>query len=275
MRTLWMLVILSACSAPPVTATVQLESADGVRTTVNATADTFHLHGFVDVRDDDGSSVTTQFAQFQPGRYSTELDVGWASGTASVDADVKWRGSGRFPFETELSFADGELWQGTTPHQIVGGGLSVRNQGCKSAGGLGASSECGQGWAWDDDASAEIGFTMSTPFSSANFTADLCPDELVERWLDPDQVTMTGSKLNLGNRSIDCVTTQAEARVCGTDARGVDADGCGDWRVVVAAWPNATQANAELTVIFAGGADCGDTFRTCRSHFSGGSPTEL
>lgn len=266
-------VITLGCSPGPVVATIQLEDGAGDVRQLRVEDDTFHLNGFVSIESDTGEKIELQLAQAQPGRYLTPITVVSGStmyGQVQVDVDVDWNNSGRFPLTHRVRFVDGTLAAGMDQYTITGGGFTIDNQGCKSSGGLGASLECGQTWAWDDDPGAEIGFPLSGPSKASSLLAELCPDELVEQWLTEATAVMTSGSVDLGAASLKCVTTQSGARSCGDSARGVSADGCDDWRVTWLGYPNATQQNQPFTLLIGAGSECEGASRTCRSEWAGG-----
>lgn len=259
---------LTGCTNNTVVATLEVETEGGDPATLRVVDETFHLNGFASIQDDHGNTIQLQLAQGQSGPYQTGLDVVWGdsfSGNVTVDVDVRWTGNGRVPFTYDVSFVEGRVSAGSTLFLVTGGGFTIANQGCRSSGGIGASTDCGNGWAWSDDASAEVTFPLGSPVSSATLTAGLCPDDLVEQWLTETFVVMTSKRAELGARTLSCVTTQSEARVCGDHRTGLSADGCDDWRATWTAYPNATQQNAPFTLVLGAGADCDGAPRTCRS----------
>lgn len=248
-------------------ATLVVEDESGEEIATKIVDDTFHLNGFVNILDDDTSSmIELQLAQLQPGPYQTELRAVMDNGVeiwgpVVLNVDVKWRKSGRFPFHHDVAFTSGEI----DGYTIVDGGFKIYQEGCRSAGGQGASLECGAVYTYEEEPDTEVDIALSGPEASKTLTAGVCPDDLVEQWLDGTDIVMTGKKLDLGASMIDCVTTQAESRACGDSATGIKADGCDDWQVAVFGYPNATSGNPPFTFIIAAGAECGGEQRACRS----------
>lgn len=273
MRALLTLPFLVACGGG-VQARLTLEAADGSSIDLAVDdPDTFHQFGFVDARDEaTPATMSLTFLEGQPGAYSTSSNIRLpddrpASGNVVIDVDPEWNGSRQHPFVTRLRLLEGTYTLGTdgSALEVVDGELVAWSQGCVSAGGVGSAQECGATHALDG---GSVTMALAGPSASERFTADLCPPELVERWYTGGEVTLSASRLDLGEDSLACTETQSGSMVCGADARGLEADGCDDWRVTWMAFPNATQGNPPLRVLMGGGADCGETYRTCRSEWA-------
>lgn len=258
-------------------ARIELEDEQGDVEVVKVSAETFHLHGIADVNDDqdgNGTRIATGLAQLQTGFYGNEVyvttpDGRQLRGEAQLEVDVPWVGDRDYPFAYEVRFVGGELKQegASITRRIVGGSMIIANKGCTQSGGLGASIDCGQTFHFAEESGAVVDITLTQPGPSGQLAAPLCPEDLVTQWMPSEKVVLTKSSLDLGEEKIPCRTTQSTAIVCGTYETGVEADGCDDWRVTIAGWPNKTAGNPDFTLVIAAGAACGGEQRTCRSQY--------
>lgn len=253
--------------------TIKLEDDAGNVETVSLSVENFHLNGIVLLSQADGARIATSLVQLQNGRFSSNTVVNSSEeveydGVAELDADATWIGDRDFPFVYDARFVGGELTlRGTQEtRKVVGGSIRIANKGCTQSGGLGASSDCGNGYHYMDEPGAVVDVTLADPWTS--FALPACPENLISQWLEARQVVLTKSKADLGKRSIPCITTQSSAIVCGATTTGVAADGCKDWRVTIAGWPNKTANNPDFSLVFSAGAECGGSPRTCRTHWA-------
>lgn len=269
-----LLFLATACANHEIaTGTIELEDADGKVEKVSVSIENFHVNGFVDLSAGDGTRLATSLLQLQNGRFSSDTVVNTAGdrefqGSAELDANVTWIGERDFPVVYDARFVGGELRlkNSEETRKVVGGSLRIANKGCTQSGGLAASTDCGHGYHYRDEAGASVDVTLSEPWSKFGLTA--CPADLLSRWLESRQVVLTKSKLDLGKQTLPCITTQSSAIVCGATATGVEADGCKDWRVTIVGWPNDIANNADFSLVFTAGAECDGSPRTCRTEWA-------